>query len=87
MAALDDKTAAALREDAAELHLALGRKRSEVSNLKLGYIRAVEGSGSIPSEPLRRNLIATRTELIQLEERLAALRQQLGEPEQSGSVG
>jgi hypothetical protein len=82
MAALDDKTANALREDLAELQLALARKRNEVSNLKVGYVRAVEGVGTIPSEPLRRNLIATRAELTDIEAHVAAIQQQLGVPEQ-----
>jgi len=87
MAGLDDKAANALLEDLAELQLALARKRNEVSNLKTGYIRAVESAGPIPSEPLRRNLISARAELTDIEERVAAIRQQLGQPEQPSAVG
>jgi hypothetical protein len=87
MAALDDKTAKALREELAELQLALNRKHNEVANLKVGYVRAVEGSGAIPEEPLRRNLIAARAELTDLEHRVASLRVQLGESEQPMSGG
>ncbi|MFI5267543.1 MAG: hypothetical protein ACHQ7M_09225 [Chloroflexota bacterium] len=86
MAAVDDNKANALREDLAELQMALTRKHNEVSNLKVGYIRAVEGAGPIPSEPLRRNLIAARAELTDIEERVAVIRQQLGEPEQPRTV-
>jgi len=87
MVGSDDKAASALREDMAALEMALARKHSEVSNLKVGFIRAMEGSGPIPSEPLRRNLIAARAELTDIEQRVAALRQQLGEPEQPIAVG
>jgi hypothetical protein len=78
MAALDDKAIHALQDELNELHVALTRKRSEVSNLKLGYIRAVEGSSPLPAEPLRHNLIAARADLTKLEERLAALEHELG---------
>jgi hypothetical protein len=80
MAAVDDKAVHALQEEVSELHVALLRKRSEVSNLKLGYTRAVEGSSPLPSEPLRRNLVAARAELTDIEERVAALEAQLAGP-------
>ena len=83
MAALDNKMASILREDLSEIQLELNRKRNEVSNLKVGYVRAVEGAGMIPAEPLRRNLIAARAELTDIEERVAALQRQLSEAEQA----
>jgi predicted nucleic acid-binding Zn-ribbon protein len=75
---VDDKTVRALEEELTELRVILARKRSEVSNLKTGYIRAVEGVGPIPPEPLRRNLIATRAELTEIEQRIAAIQLELG---------
>lgn len=87
MVAADDKTATALRDELAELLLAQARKRNEVSNLKVGYIRAVEGSGPIPPEPLRHNLVAARAELTDIEQRLAELRLQLGQPDQPDGLG
>ena len=87
MAAADDKTASALRDELAELLLAQARKRNEVSNLKVGYIRAVEGSGPIPPEPLRHNLVAARAELTNIQQRLAELRRQLGHPDQPEVMG
>jgi hypothetical protein len=86
MAEVDETMASALREDMVELQMALARKRNEVSNLKVGYVRAAEGSGPIPLEPLRRNLIAARAELTDIEQRMAALRDQLGESEQPSSA-
>lgn len=87
MAALDDKTAHALREELADLLVALERKRSEISNLKVGYIRSVEGASPIPPEPLRQNLVTARAELVELENRVAATRAQLGDADQAGPVG
>jgi hypothetical protein len=87
MAAADDKTASALRDELAELLLAQARKRNEVSNLKVGFIRAVEGSGPIPPEPLRHNLVAARAELTNIERRLAELRGQLGSADQPDGLG
>jgi len=60
--------------------VALARKHSEVSNLSVGYRRAVEGVGPIPADPLRRNLVAARAELTELEQRLAELQSHLQEP-------
>jgi hypothetical protein len=87
MAAADDKTASALRDELAELLLAQARKRNEVSNLKVGFIRAVEGSGPIPPEPLRHNLVVARAELTNIERRLAELRGQLGSADQPDGLG
>lgn len=87
MAGTADKSANALRQDLADLVLALNRKRDEVSNLKVGYVRAVEGSGPIPAEPLRRNLIDARAQLTDIEQRVSVLRRELGGPEQPGSRG
>lgn len=86
MVAADDKAAKSLREELAELHIELARKRSEVSNLKVGYVRSVEGASPIPSEPLQRNLVAARAELVAIEERLAAISAELGESEPDGSA-
>ena len=66
----------ALEMELAELQVAIGRKRNEVSNLTVGYRRAESGVSPIPSEPLMRRLVQTRTELTELEERQAALQQQ-----------
>ncbi len=77
MAAVDDATAHALREELADLQVALERKRSEISNLKLGYIRSVEGGGFIPPEPLRRNLVTARAELVDLERQIAGIEARL----------
>ncbi len=82
MAAVDEKTARALREQLSELLVVLGRKYSEVSNLKVGYIRAVEGVGHIPAEPLKRNLLAARADMTELEQRVAAIRHELGDSDQ-----
>jgi hypothetical protein len=63
----------ALESDLAELQVAIARKRSEVSNLTVGYRRAESGISPIPSEPLMRRLVQTRAQLTELEERFAAL--------------
>ena len=81
MAAPNDNATQALREELAELLAALARKRNEVSNLKVGYVRSVEGVSPIPSAPLRHNLVAARAELTAIEQRLTTLRAELGEPE------
>jgi len=65
-----------LELDVADLQVAIVRKRNELSNLTVGYRRAEAGVSPIPSEPLMRRLVTTRTELTELEERLAALQQQ-----------
>ena len=74
---MDDKTISLLQERLAELHVALLRKRSEVSNLTVGYQRARAGLSPIPAEPLERNLVAKRAELTALEEQAAAVASQL----------
>lgn len=47
---MDDKRAFNLQQELAELQVALDRKRSEVSNLAVGYRRAVEAL--VPSRPI-----------------------------------
>jgi hypothetical protein len=74
---VDDKALFALRQEITELQVALVRKRSEVSNLTVGYTRAEEGVGAIPPDPLRRNLVTSRAELLDLERRLGELERQL----------
>ena len=74
---MDEKTARAHEAELADLQVVLSRKRAEVSNLKVGYTRAVEGTGSIPYEPLRRNLIAARAELTDIEQRLKDVQRRL----------
>ena len=85
MAETSDQTVQELRQELAELQVALLRKRSEVSNLKVGFIRAVSGASPIPSDPLSRNLVAARTELTELERRLAEV--QLAVNEAEGASG
>ncbi|HLG71839.1 MAG TPA: hypothetical protein VK009_15585 [Chloroflexota bacterium] len=77
MAGVDGKRAYTLHEELTDLRVALERKRSEISNLKVGYIRSVESGGPIPPEPLRRNLISARAELLDLEQRVAAIESEL----------
>lgn len=81
MARVDEKSSYVLRQDLAELQVALLRKRSEVSNLTVGFTRATEGAGPIPAEPLRRNLLAARAELTELETRERDLQRQVQEAE------
>ena len=68
------------REELTELRLTIARKRNEETNLKLGYRRAEEGIGNIPAAALKHRLIETRSELTELEARVAALAELLGEP-------
>jgi O-acetyl-ADP-ribose deacetylase (regulator of RNase III) len=81
MARADEKSSYVLRQELAELQVALLRKRSEVSNLTVGFTRATEGEGAIPAEPLRRNLVAARAELTELETRERELQRHLREAE------
>lgn len=62
-----------MQQEITDLQIALERKRSEISNLVVGYRRSIEGLGPIPADPLRRNLIETRQELNAMEARLAEL--------------
>jgi len=75
---MDEKAAYELQQELAELQVAVARKRNEVSNLSVGYRRAIEGIGPIPADPLLRNLISARAELTQLQQRLAQLERELG---------
>jgi len=75
--AVDPKAVFAMRQELDDLLVALARKRSEVSNLTVGYRRAAGGVSPLPAEPLKRKLIAARAELTELEERIAALQAQL----------
>lgn len=87
MAAVDDAEAHMLRDELADLLVALERKRSEISNLKVGFIRSVESGGPIPAEPLKRNLISARTELTDIEQRVASIQARLVDAEAPTSVG
>jgi len=72
----DPKAVFVIHQELDELLVALARKRSEVSNLTVGYRRAAGGVSPIPAEPLKRKLIAARAELTAIEERIAALQAQ-----------
>ena len=74
---MERKASYAIEQELAELQVALLRKRSEVSNLTVGYRRAEEGVGSIPAAPLIRNLVHARAELTDMEHRLAELQAQI----------
>ena len=71
--ATDEKRVFNLQQESAEIQVALERKRSEVSNLVVGYRRAVEGIGPIPADPLKHNLIQARLYLTALEAHLREL--------------
>ena len=71
--AQDDESPYVLNQELADLQVALLRKRSEVSNLTVGFTRATEGASPIPADPLRRNLVAARQELVDLETHEAEL--------------
>ena len=77
----DAKRGFTLQQELDELKVELERKRSEVSNLVVGYRRAVEGTGAIPAAALKRNLIQAREDLSVLEGRLQEL-QNTGEAKQ-----
>jgi hypothetical protein len=70
---MEEDAAFARERELTELQVDLKRKRSEVSNLVVGYRRAVEGTSPIPADPLRRNLVEARAELTALEQRLGEL--------------
>ena len=77
---VDEKRAFNLQQEIAELRVTLDRKRSEVSNLVVGYRRAVEGIGPIPADPLKRNLIQARFDLTTMETRLRELQDLAASP-------
>ncbi len=76
---MDDKALYGLQQELSELQVSLVRKRSEVSNLTVGYTRAEDGIGPIPAEPLKRNLMSARSELVRMERRLAEIEALLAE--------
>lgn len=82
-----DVSVYALRQELTELQVQLLRKRSEVSNLSVGYRRAEDGVGPIPLPPLLRNLTAARDALQDLERRAKALEDQILLLESTPSAG
>lgn len=82
---MDLKALYALRQELAETQVVALRKRSEVSNLLVGYRRSEEGASPIPAGPLQRNLSAVREELSHIEKRLASLERQLAAMESEGA--
>ena len=74
---MPDQSVYALRQELTELQVQLLRKRSEVSNLTVGYRRAEEGVGAIPVAPLRKNLTSAKDELQDMESHAAQLERQI----------
>ncbi|MGH2365910.1 MAG: hypothetical protein ACRDHX_14820 [Chloroflexota bacterium] len=82
-----DESVYALRQELTELQVQLLRKRSEVSNLSVGYRRAEDGVGAIPLPPLLRNLTTARDALQDLERRAKALEDQIQLLESTPAAG